>query len=211
MDKRRSIPYPIASVGAPREKALQALQACGWSVQRRPWFFVLVVVTLTPFAFVTGWLVTFWSRTGAFSGLPWWIFALICLLLVVVAIPLGFVVFATMAPGWVKYATKDARFGIQVKSRGWYAGDHVSRPGTKDAGREIRLLVRDDLITVADEHRVVIWAHTTSATLARRYIEDIPGLRIASRGRRGRILLVRPPRPVALVEGSAQVDRSMTM
>lgn len=194
MKSRRSIPYPIASVGAPRETALQALQACGWSVRRRPRFFVLVFVTLIPFTFATGWVATFWSHAGAFWGLPWWIFALVCALLVVVAIPLSFVLFARLAPGWVKYATKDARFGIQVKSRGWYAGDHVSRPGTLDSGREIRLLVRDDLLTVADEHRIVLWAHTTSEKLARRYMEDIPGLRVAGRGRRGRILLVRPAR-----------------
>ncbi|MFB8188118.1 hypothetical protein ACFC14_02265 [Microbacterium sp. NPDC055988] len=90
------------------------------------------------------------------------------------------------------YATRDARLVLSRTRRGWLVIEHVARPGVRGAGTELRKLVSGPLTRAADAQGVTVYAYTRSLALAARFMDDIPGLRVAGQTE-GRYLLVRPP------------------
>lgn len=180
----RRTPPPPAVDGVPGETAAQAVQSLGWTIRRRParWLVPLAALVVVSYANA---VVVFW-------GWPWWVQLTTAVAVFVVAFAIGFTVHSARS-GRRTYASPDARLAITRHRRGWYIADHIALRGTTGAGHRLRLRIRDQLIAAADAQRVVVFAHTTSMKLARAYMADIPGLRIAS-VRGDRILLVRPPR-----------------
>lgn len=90
------------------------------------------------------------------------------------------------------YVTRDARLILSRTRHGWLVIEHVARPGTRGAGRELRRLIAQPLAAAADALGVSVYAYARDERLARRYCEDLPGMRIAGR-EEGRLLLVRRP------------------
>jgi len=181
--RRTVTPLPPVVDGVSTETFGGAVESFVWIVFRRPGMYVPLLsgVVLASFAYAV----------MLVPG-PVWAPAVIAFAMAVVALAGG------LAVQWARrrrrvHASPDARLAILARRRGWYVADHVARPGVRGAGRRLRLQVAPVLISQADAADVVVYAHTTSETLAEAYLADIPGLRIA--GRRGRrILLVRPPR-----------------
>ena len=183
MRGRRTPPPPTVN-GVPSETLAQAVQSLGWTIRRRParWLGPLAALLVVSYANAA---VVLWGR-------PWWVSLIAAVVVLVLVFPIVLWVRAAL-PGRRTYASSDARLAIIARTHGWYIADHVARLGTRGAGRRLRLRIRDQLIAAADAQQVVVFAHTTSMKLARAYMTDIPGLRIAS-VRGDRILLVRPPR-----------------
>lgn len=193
---RKTPPPPNVSV-APGETFAQALQSLVWSFRRRANRYALSLSLLLAECIAIA-IVFFWGR-------PWWLLVIIVLSLFLVALTIGFWI-RHISPSRQTYASENARLAISRHNRGWYVIDHVARPGTKMEGRRLRRSVAGELTTAADEQQVIVFAHTTSMELARAYMDDIPGLRIASiRGKK--LLLVRVPRRhiTANVDGAGYV------
>lgn len=180
----RGTPDPPAVDGVRRETARQAVESLGWTVRRRPARYVSLLALLLMLSFADA-AIVLWGR-------PWWLQLACAVLVLLVAIAIGFTVRSARSNRHT-YASPDARLAIEARDRGWYFADHVARPGTRGEGRELRRRVSNVLTSAADQQHVVVYAHTISEKLARAYMADIPGLRIAS-VRGDRILLVRPPR-----------------
>lgn len=180
----RRTPLPPAVDGVPGETAAQTVQSFVWTIRRRPARYVGPFAALYVAVCLDA-LIVLWGR-------PWWVSLIAAVVVLVVVFPIVLWVRAAL-PGRRTYASSDARLAIDARTRGWYIADHIARLGTRGAGRRLRLRIRDQLIAAADAQQVVVYAHTTSEKLAQAYMEDIPGLRIAS-VRGDRILLVRPPR-----------------
>lgn len=180
----RRTPPPPAVDGVAGETAAQTIESFVWTIRRRPARYIGPFVALYV-AVSANALITLWGR-------PWWVPLIAAAVVLVLAFPIVLWVRAAL-PGRRTYASSDARLAIDARARGWYIADHVARLGTRGAGRRLRLRIRDQLIAAADAQQVIVYAHTTSEKLAHAYMEDIPGLRIAS-VRGDRILLVRPPR-----------------
>lgn len=180
---RRTPPPPTVN-GVPSETLAQAVQSLGWTIRRRParWLGPLAALLVVSYANAA---VVLWGR-------PWWVQLVAAVVVLVVAFTIGFAV-QSSRPGRHTYASPEARLAVVRHRRGWYIADHIALRGTTGAGHRLRLRIRDQLIAAADSQEVVVFAHTTSMKLARAYMADIPGLRIAS-VRGDRILLVRPPR-----------------
>lgn len=180
----RRTPPPPAVDGVPGETAAQVIESFVWTIRRRPARYVGPFAALFVAAYVNA-LITLWGR-------PWWVQLIAAVVVLVVAFLIALWVRAALL-GRRTYASAEARLAIVRHRRGWYIADHIARRGSRGAGRRLRLRIRDKLIAAADAQQVIVYAHTTSEKLAQAYMEDIPGLRIAS-VRGDRILLVRPPR-----------------
>ena len=191
----------LEQVALPVATFPQRVQAFGWSIRRhRALTIFVVIITLlgAPFcAYFGARLFLDWEH------IPALILAVLSAPVALIAFPI--LVFLTdsliaILQRQVRWATPDARIGIwsrkSGKKPGWYASEHIARPGVPDAGQEIRLLLRQDLLPLADANGIWLYASTGSEKLAARYCEDIPGLRIVRRTLGGRIIhLERPPQP----------------
>ncbi len=166
------------------QSAMQAIQSFGWTTCRRPARFVPPLCAL--------YLVVLSDLIVMAWGTPWWALCLIAIPVTIVALILGYIA-RNLLMRRQTYTTADARLAVDVTSRGWYIADHIARPGTTGAGHRLRLQIRDQLTTAADDAQVIVYAHTGSDKLARAYKDDIPGFRIAARNK-SKILLVRIPR-----------------
>ena len=180
----RGAPRPPALDGVPSEGPAQTVQSFGWTVWRRPARFAPILCAL--------YLVVLCDLIVLAWGAPWWALCLVAVPLMIVALVLGHVARDLLVRRRT-YATADARLAVDATSRGWYIADHIARPGSTGEGHRLRLRIRDQLTAAADDSHVIVYAHTGSDKLARAYMEDIPGLRIAAR-RGSKILLVRVPR-----------------
>lgn len=183
-------PRPPALDGVEAESPAQAIQSFGWTTWRRPARFVPLLGALY-LVMLSDLIVMAW-------GSPWWALCIIALPLTIVALILGYIA-RNLITRRRTYTTTDARLAVDATSRGWYIADHIARPGTTGAGHRLRLQVRDQFTTAADDAQVIVYAHTGSDKLARAYMDDIPGLRIAARNK-SKILLVRVPRRPAQSE-----------
>ena len=182
----------------PLESIPQRFEAFVWFLRRRPaapLIFSAALAVCIPVIVLVGapleapadWLVAV-SLAIAWVAAVW--------LGVMAALCAVYFVIAAM-PAVTRWATEDARIGIwerRGRKPGWYAAEHVARPGVAGAGREIRLLLNRELREVADEDGIHLYASTHSEKLAARYCEDIEGLRVVNRTWWGRIDLERPPR-----------------
>ena len=175
---------PPAVDGVPGETAAQTIESFVWTIRRRPARYIGPFAALFVVAYA-GALIVLW-------GLPWWMQLIAAAVVLVVAFLIALWGRAAW-PGRRTYASSEARMAVARHRRGWYIADHIAQRGTRGAGHRLRLRIRDQLIAAADAQQIVVFAHTTSEKLAHAYMEDIPGLRIAST-RGDRILLVRPPR-----------------
>lgn len=189
----------LAQEALPVETIPQRFEAFIWFLRRRPTAPLMILTSATLFApFIA------LSSTSSSMHASWPAMVLLALAAVVsswvaVMVVLGLAYFGIAAhPSVTRWATKDARIGIWVRQQGkkpgWYAAEHVARPGAAGAGREIRLLLSDALQGLGDREGVTLYASTKSEKLAARYCDDIAGLRVVRRTWWGRIDLKRPPR-----------------
>lgn len=189
----------LAQEALPVETIPQRFEAFFWFLRRRPaapLTFMVATAFLVPFIVL--------SYASATARASWPAAALLALGAVVstwlaMMLLIGMVWFwHASRPSVTIWATKDARLGIWVRSQGnkpgWYAAEHIARPGAAGAGREIRLLLNDALHELGDREGVALYASTRSKKLADRYCEDITGLRIVRKTWWGQIELERPPR-----------------
>lgn len=73
-------------------------------------------------------------------------------------------------------AQRDAVLAITTSADGWHIVDHVAaRPGRR-RGRILRKTLLAALTAAADQNGIAIHARAASASLARTYCEELPGL-----------------------------------
>ena len=190
--------FPVQEA-LPVETIPQRVEAFIWFLRRRPaapLLFLAVAAVFVPFVIL--------SYAPASVRASWSAASLLALaavfstwLAVMLVIAVAYFWLAAL-PAVTRWATEDARIGIWVreggKKPGWYAAEHIARPGAAGAGHHIRLLLDDALRDLGDRDGVWLYASTRSEKLAERYCEDIPGLRVVRRTWWGRIDLERPPR-----------------
>lgn len=193
-------PRPPLVDGVDQATVLRVVQGRVWTVRRRPAPYLIPLAVVLAISYAEA-LFLFWR-------LPWWVPVLAAVGIAVLAIAITFTVLSAR-PGRRTYASPDAQLTIIRRRRGWYIADHVARPGTRGAGAQLRRQIRHPLIAAADAQRVVVYAHTKSMKLAHAYMQDIPGMRIAS-VHGDRILLVRPPRPAVGVNDAGRLEQDRT-
>ncbi|GAB6855919.1 hypothetical protein JCM13591A_00240 [Microbacterium xylanilyticum] len=160
----------LAQEALPVETIPQRFEAFIWFLRRRPTAPLTILTSATLFA-------PFIALSSASSSMhaSWPAMVLLALAAVVsswvaVIVVLGLAYFGIAAhPSVTRWATKDARIGIWVRQQGkkpgWYAAEHVARPGAAGAGRGIRLLLSDALQDLGDRQGVTLYAaHSASAT-----------------------------------------------
>lgn len=84
---------------------------------------------------------------------------------------------------------RDAVLAVVARRDGWHVQEHLcAAPGTR-AGRALRERLVPVLLAVADEYGITVHATAVNRVLAKRYVEQVPGLVDVGRSRlRGRCL-----------------------